>query len=230
MDRQYIREHQVIERYLKGELTAEEEAEFEEAYVGDPDLLDEIELVERLQDGLKKLKASGGVAPRRGALLRAFVTPQYAAAASMLLVVSLVASGTLYFENLALKRGQNLVANGAITRIVPLVGVRGGSEIVVEAPDASELAVLLVDPGFTRHDRYRAVVARRSGGASTEIWAVDGLAADYEEQLAITMPGRLLTPGDYEIAIAGRMKDWPTGRPAEPVEQVAVKIVPRAER
>jgi hypothetical protein len=228
MDRQYIREHQVIERYLKRELTADEEKDFEETYLGDPDLLDEIELVERLRDGLKELKASGGVAPRRGAWFRTLATPQYAAAASMLLAASLVVSGALYVQNLALRQGQNLVANGGITRIVPLVGIRGGSEIVVEAPDASELAVLLVDPGFTRHDSYRAVVSRRSNETLTEIWAADGLAADFQDQIAISMPSRLLTPGDYEIAIAGRMKDWPAGRGPEPVEQVAVKIVPRA--
>src|SRR5262252_7885366 len=126
MDRQYIREHQVIERYLKGELTAEEETEFEEAYLGDPDLLDEIELVERLQGGLKKLKASGGVARHRGAWFRGLATPQYAAAASALLALSLVVSSALYVQNLALRQGQGLVANGAVTRIVPLLGVRGG--------------------------------------------------------------------------------------------------------
>jgi hypothetical protein len=228
MDRQYIRDHQVIERYLKGELTADEEQDFEEAYLSNQDLLDEIELVERLQDGLKKLKASGGVAPRTGTWLRAFATPQYAAAASMLFAVSLLVSGALYVQNLALRQGQSLVANGGITRILPLVSVRGAGEIVVEAPDASEIAVLLVDPGVTRHDSYRVVVSRRAGGAASELWARDGLVADYEEQIAITLPSRLLTPGDYEIAIAGRMKDWPAGRGPEPVEQLTVKVVARA--
>ena len=38
MDRQYIRDTQVIERYLQGRLTAAEEQAFEEAYLADPEL------------------------------------------------------------------------------------------------------------------------------------------------------------------------------------------------
>ena len=38
MDRQYIRDHQVIERYLSGALTADEEQAFEEAYLGDAEI------------------------------------------------------------------------------------------------------------------------------------------------------------------------------------------------
>ena len=60
MDRRYIRDNQVIERYLKGTLTADEERAFEELYLGDPDLLDEIQLVERLGQGLKDLGATDG--------------------------------------------------------------------------------------------------------------------------------------------------------------------------
>ena len=62
MDRRYIRDNQVIERYLKGTLTADEERAFEELYLGDPDLLDEIELV----DGLARLRMSGPPAESNG--------------------------------------------------------------------------------------------------------------------------------------------------------------------
>src|SRR5262245_66509912 len=98
MDRQYIRDHQVIERYLKGELSADEEQAFEEAYLADQELLDEIELVERLGDGLKRLKASGGIAaPRAAGRLRVFfASPQFAEAASVMLVVRIVFSSVMY--------------------------------------------------------------------------------------------------------------------------------------
>ena len=49
MDRQYIRDHAVIERYLSGALTAEEEQAFEEAYLGDQELLDQVQAAERLR-------------------------------------------------------------------------------------------------------------------------------------------------------------------------------------
>jgi hypothetical protein len=73
-------------------------------------------------------------------------------------------------------------------------------------------------------------VSRSGAQGSTAIWSAAGLVAEYEDQVAIGMPGRLLTPGDYTIAIEGRMKDWPAARASEPVEQLTVKIVPRAAR
>ena len=227
MDRHYIRDHQVIERYLKGELSAAEEQDFEETYLADQALLDEIQLVERLGTGLKRLQATGGIAaPRAASRLRFFASPQFAAAASVLLVVSLVFSAALYRDNLSLR--QDLVAGDGLTRLLPVVRVRGGaSDIEIEAPDANEHAVLLVDPGFTKHDLYRAVISRREGERSTAIFKREGLVTEYEDSLAIGMPGRLLTPGDYEITIEGRMKDWPAAQASDPVETLKVKIVPR---
>jgi hypothetical protein len=229
MNRHYIRDHQVIERYLKGELSAVEEQDFEETYLGDQELLDELELVERLGGGLKRLEADGGLrAQRRTGRLRFLASPQLAAAASVLLVVSLVFSAALYRDNVSLR--QTLVAGGGVTRLLPVVRVRGAGDIPIQAPNADEQAVLLVDPGVTSYDTYRVVVSRRESERSTAIWARDGLVAEYEDSIAIGMPGRLLTPGEYTITIEGRMKDWPAARASEPVEQVPVKIVPRAAR
>ena len=59
MDRQYIRDHAVIERYLSGTLTADEEQAFEEAYLGDAELLDEVQAAERLREGIKELDSAG---------------------------------------------------------------------------------------------------------------------------------------------------------------------------
>jgi hypothetical protein len=229
MDRQYIREHQVIERYLKGQLSSTEEQEFEEAYLADQELLDELELVERLGDGLKRHGTSAALAPRRSApWLRTLASPQLAAAASILFVVSLVFTGALYRENLSLRQGQGLTANGGVTRLLPIVGVRGASGIEVEAPGPNEAAVLLVDPGATSHDVYRAVVSRRTEHGATPVWTVDGLTVGYEDQVAVGMPGKLLTPGEYEIVVEGRMKDWPASRASEVAQRLAFKIIPKA--
>jgi len=88
--------------------------------------------------------------------------------------------------------------------------------------------VLLVDPGAAPHDVYRAVVSRREPQGTAAIWTAEGLTVGYEDQLAILVPGRLLVPGNYEILVEGRMKDWPVARGSEVVQRLAVKIVPRA--
>lgn len=227
MDRQYIRDHQVIERYLRGTLSPDEERAFEETYVGDPDLVEEIELVERLRQGVKDVGAATiKPQPARRAWLSALGSPQWAAAASVLLVVSLVLSGTLYRENLNLRQGDGLLVSATTaTRFFQVVTVRGGeSESVYDAPGADDLAIMLVDPGLTAHDTYRAVVSRRSDdGSTTEIWRADR-PPQFQDQLAISMPGRLLTPGEYEIRITGRMNDWPADRPSEEVGRNVVRI------
>ena len=223
MDRRYIRDNQVIERYLKGTLTADEERAFEELYLGDPDLLDEIELVERLGQGLKDVGATGGIErSRRSSWLSAPLSKQWAAAASLLVVVSLAVSGALYRENLSLREGQQLTA-GVTTRILPIITVRGDPQTVLEAPSENDWVVLLVDPGFMPHDSYRAVLSRRSERGLAEIWSADGLTPEYQDQLAIGMPGSLLPPGEYELELAGRMNDWPAER-SEPVSRTAIRI------
>lgn len=225
MDREYIREHQVIERYLRGTLSPDEERAFEEAYVGNPELLDEIELVERLQQGVKDLGAAGAIERPTGGGTRPnwLFSKQWAMAASLLLVVSLAITGGLYRENASLREGP-LLSAGVTTRLLPVLTLRGAPETVLEAPEADDWAVLLVDPGFTEHDSYRAVVTRVSGQQPAEIWSVSGLEPEYQDQLAIGLPGRLLMPGEYEIAITGRMSDWAADR-AEPVSQIPLRIV-----
>lgn len=51
MDRTYIKENQIIERYLMGKLTAEESDEFEQFYLTDQQTLDELEHAKRFYEG-----------------------------------------------------------------------------------------------------------------------------------------------------------------------------------
>ena len=55
MDRQYIEDHNVIERYLKNQLSVDELEAFEDAFILDPDLLEEIDSAEALIDELPQI-------------------------------------------------------------------------------------------------------------------------------------------------------------------------------
>ena len=57
MDRTYVAENNIIERYLMNKLSPDERDEFEQFYLDDPQTLDELEMAKRLIDGLKKIKA-----------------------------------------------------------------------------------------------------------------------------------------------------------------------------
>jgi hypothetical protein len=213
MDRQYIRDHDMIERYLSRSLTAEEEQEFEEAYLGDPDIMDELEAAERLRDGIKELGAAGRlerVRPRPQ-WQRVLASPRYAAAASLLLAVSLGFSTMLYRENRELREG-GLSSTSTITRFVALDSVRGGNADTVREPAEDEWTVLLLDAGPTEYDTYRAVLTRRLGDRSEEIWRRADLAQELGGTILIGVPGRMLRPGSYEVILEGRMEDWPAER------------------
>lgn len=213
-----------MERYLHGKLTADEEQAFEEAYLADPGLLDELELTERLGSGFKDLGARGAIGSSGGSgrWVRIFSSPQYAAAASVLLAAALVVSGTLYRENLGLRQWEGIAAGSAVTRIVPVFAVRSDDASLVAAPADDEWTVLEVDPGVD-YDSYRVVVTRLGDQGAEELYRRDGLTP-HQDVLAIGMWGRLLTPGDYEIAIDARMNDWPQARGFEPISRIPVRV------
>ena len=53
MDRQYIDDHQIVERYLQGRLAADERERFEQYYLEHPEMVDELERTEALIAGLR---------------------------------------------------------------------------------------------------------------------------------------------------------------------------------
>ena len=225
MDRQYIREHQVIERYLSGALTADEEQGFEEAYLGDAELLDQLQAAERLRDGIKGLDSAGDLERSRPRWRQTFASPRYAMAATVLLAVSLGFSSVLYNENQVLREGGS--STPLATRFVALESERGGNVREIEAPEQDESIVLLLDAGVVAYDTYRAVITRRDGERSEEIWSRANLVPQLNgTTIAVSLQGRMLRFGTYEAKVDGRMNDWPAER-FEPVTSIPFVVVPR---
>jgi len=226
MDREYIRDNQVIERYLQGRLTAAEEEAFEEAYLGDAELLKELEAAELLRRGLKDLEASPRNELPRDGRMRAFAaSPRYALAASLVAGIAIASSGFLYLENRTLRDGPVSADAVAGARLVELVAVRGDDNAnVIEAAATGEWTVLLLDPGFTAYDRYRATLVRRASPAGEELFSVDGLTPTYQGLLAVVVPSRRLTAGDYEVVLAGRLRDWPAERASDDLGRTPVTV------
>jgi len=226
MNRQYIRDNDVIERYLKGALTAEEEEDFEEAYVGDAELLDQLQAAERLREGIKGLDSAGNLERSRPRWRQTLASPRYAMAATVLLAVSLGFSSVLYNENQVLREGGS--STPLLTRFVSLESVRGGGNVTeISAPAQDELTVLMIDAGVVAYDTYRAAITRRDGEQSEQIWSRADLTPELNGMtIAITLQGRMLRPGTYEAKLDGRMNDWPAGR-FEQVTELRLVVLPR---
>jgi len=225
MDRQYIRDNDVVERYLKGALTPEEEADFEETYLGNAELLSEIEAAERLRDGIKDLDSAGGLARSRRGFGQAFASPRYAMAATVLLAVSLGFSSMLYNENQLLREGTS--STPLSTRFVTLEARRGGNATEVEAPGQDESIVLLLDAGVVAYDTYRATITRYEGARSEQIWSRSDLRPQLNgTMIPVSLQRRVLPPGTYEAKVDGRMNDWNAER-FEQVTAVSFVVVAR---
>jgi hypothetical protein len=205
MDRNYIEQHLLVDRYVQGRLEGSELDEFEERLVWDESLVDEVQLAEHLRDGLRQSSlARARDARPPGFDLVAMVSgilavPGYAAAASFLLAVTLTAGVLMSpFVDFGGRAGPPALR----TDIVPLFATRGAD--VMEVPvDPDVWTVLLVDV-MGDYATYRATI-RRDEPDADPIWTQDGLLPTYPDSLAVGMPGSTLAPGRYLLTIEGAM-------------------------
>jgi len=230
MDLDYIAQNLLVERYLQGRLSAEEQAAFEEALLSSEDLLDQLESAELLQQGMNDvatLEQAQPASARPFWLVSMFNSPRYAMAASFLLLVSLGVSSTLLHQ-LGQRDGSEFSITS--TQIVPLVSVRGapGNQSVntLRIDERNEQTVLMLDPGFEQYAHYRATVYRLQAGAEpTQVVQVDGLQPGYEEMLALALSSRVLEPGDYQVTIEGWRDEWPAGHAFKRIDTVPLRVV-----
>ena len=208
MDQKYIQENQVVERYLQGKLAPAEAEAYEAYYLTHPEVMDELELAERLKQGLEVVEESGYFGPSRGpagrisGLFTVLTSPQYAAAASILLLVSLTFSSMIYRENLRLTDPAPIA--GSASRLELIFALRGAGDVrEISAGNESESVVLLLEFASPSYASYRATVTRESDGGSQEVARLAGLERGFQDYLAVSIPGRLMTAGDYEILVEG---------------------------
>ena len=232
MDREHMKNNQLIEQYLQGGLSAEDQATFEEEFLSSQHLLDELEAAEKLQQGLQDLAALDKTrAPEKQPpwIMSMFHSPQYAMAASFLLVVSLGVSGVL-LQGDGRTRGPDLQVGALPTQITPLISVRGASNgqsiNTLQLSGNKQNFVLMLDPGFFAHSHYRTSVYRMGpADALTRIWQVDEMLPGYEDMLALSLPGSILEPGSFEVRIEGWRDEWPDGHDWETVDTLTFSCI-----
>lgn len=201
MNHKEAQENMLVDRYLAGQLGDRERQRFEEHYLGCHACLEELELTERLRDGLQDMVDTATPdAPAIAAPLPPVSNaPRYAMAASVVLAATLVAAGLAYDGDPG-----GITATGA--EVFPIHSTRSvsavSSRVRISSPDAS--AVLLVDPGRESKHDYRVTLRRLDGDAGRTLAQIAGVQPSYEALVAITVPGALLEPGTHMILLEGR--------------------------
>lgn len=228
MDKKYIIENLLIERYLEDTLSSEEREAFEEQFLSSAELLDELEAAERLGQGLHDVTAleNAHVAEKASKAVSLLQSPYYAVAASFLLLISLGVSSSLLQKNATLSE---MDSGWAVpSEIIPLVSVRGvaGSELnTLSLGDAPKRFVMMLDPGFEPYSHYRATVYRLDPAEEPAVlWQVDRMLPGYEDMLALGMPSSVLSPGDFEIQLEGWQDEWPADHGFEPLDTKTFRI------
>jgi hypothetical protein len=221
MDSNYMKMHLVVDRYLQGFLQDHEKAEFEERLLWDEELMDELDLAERLRDGLRasarqpaRVTARPGIAHRLSSFL---YVPQYAAAVSFAFAVALTT--TLFMSQLTWDEQPSVTYTGQ-TEIIPLISTRS-DDVQTAYVDQEKWVVLLVDDTGS-YDSYRVTVNGDRAEAEP-VWTGDGITATYP---AISMPGTVLGPGAYVLTLEGELIG-DSGEPSyEHVRHVRFRVAP----
>ena len=187
-----------IEAYLQGRLSEDDEAAFEEAYLSNPSVLDELELTDKLRRGIGDVLDVSNSRPSGKA--RFWTTPQYALAASTLLGLFVIASAGLWTQNRSLQmRFAEPELNS--TRVLQLVSVRGADDMRIGAAAQGEWTVLLADPGPVADSRFNAVLSRSEGTAAEVVWTGADLTASFDGMVPVGLPGSILSSGRYELVL-----------------------------
>jgi hypothetical protein len=212
MDRQFIAQNQIVERYLAGRLPAKGMLDFEQFCRRHPELLDELGLDRQLQAALRLLEAGGRPMPWEEKPRRWWEQPQ-ALAGAVALCASLGLFGLISAARLsaashhlhALQQqlsGQPLdpVESTRTILLIPSRSSAGSGGVVTIGGGAAELADLKIDMTWARYTAYQMTIDRVDQG---RVAVLHNLLRDSNGDLRIALNSSALGPGDYRMSIDG---------------------------
>jgi hypothetical protein len=218
MDRAFIEKHQVVERYLAGKLPFKAVQDFERFCKENPELLDELELPERLNAGMRLLEASGRpptplapeeAEPVQSEWWRRIEVTAALAALSAVLLICLWVLGIKYAERgdkvaaLELKVASGSLQAPSRTRTIPLTPSRvptNAPSLTLQLRETSDLVELVLNVSATRYNTYRLTVDKKGQGRAGSI---HNLLRDSNGNLRMVINSSALRPGNYKVTIEG---------------------------
>lgn len=204
MEHPAIDDEEVIERYLRGRLPAEQALAFERHYLHCQACLDQLEAETEFSAALRRTAARGLLeAPREeGRLLRfaGFAAPRPRWLAFAALLLAAVALAFLAGRELPPHAGAVPGFAGVEERLLPVFlgvvrGTEGAPPVELKLGDETGSVLLIYElPAAAAGSGY-GLALRRQG---REIWRSGQLAAN-DLGLTVAVPRRLLEKGDYEL-------------------------------
>ncbi|MCG8461460.1 MAG: zf-HC2 domain-containing protein [Holophagales bacterium] len=203
----------MVERYLQGRLDAGESERFEDHYFECPECLEQLELAEMLQEGIRDTAAveaprALGVASSRARKPPGPHSRRQLLAAAALILISVAAGAVLH------RLGGDLVAPADVAG---LASPAANTPVFFLGPERSEkgtepitrirprtelggivLALEVEAPG--EGSLFRARLSSRQY-PENPLWLGDELLVDHNGTLSLSLPSRFLDPGDYRLVV-----------------------------
>jgi hypothetical protein len=225
-----IEDQEIVERYVRNQLAAEERKAFEEHFFACDDCFEKLQATERFVAGMRD-------AARRGLLvgdgegtastwrLGSWLVPAFGVSACTALLLA-AASGWLYFAQMPKLRGQ-LSQSAAELRAqqqartalehqiagsiqaeanVPLVMLQATRDVQappneVSVPPEAKHVVLWVEVPRGKSNRFRLAVHAAN---NRPVEMLDNLQRNSYGALAVSLPVEALQPGDYRITLSNQ--------------------------
>jgi hypothetical protein len=212
MDHTQATEGRAAERYLLGELPAEEAEDFERHYFECADCAEAVDAGGTFIDHARVVFAEGGVRPPRdaaatqsrqslGEWLRAWWTLPALVPSAVAITLAVVA----FYQGFVVIPGLRQAFDSA--RVLPafqLIGASRGAAAQISVPAGTPAVALSIDiPPDAHFAQYRCVL--RTGGRTT--FEVIAPAPADGQPITILAPTRGLSPADYEFTIYGLGSD-----------------------
>jgi hypothetical protein len=212
MDRQFIEQNQIVERYLAGRLPPKGVLDFEQFCRRHPELLTELGLDKRLQMALRLLEAGGRPTPWEEKPPRWWERPRALLGAVTLCVllgfVSLIIAGRLSaasrhvaaLEQQLSTQPLDPVESTRTILLIPSRSAAGSGGVVTIGGGSAELADLKIDMSWAKNTVYQVTIDRVDQG---RVAVLHNMTRDSNGDLRMALNSSALGPGDYRMSIAG---------------------------
>jgi hypothetical protein len=230
LTKQYIDEHQLLERYLADQLSGAERDQFEDYYAEHPEVLHDLEAVASIKLGTELLRESGELqrllSPRRVPRWRAGV------ALAAALFIAILATG-YWFVNDApspVILARNLDAFRTplpLGKSYQVQRTRGDADALITLPPSPQAIKLRVRPVFDPQPasfRIQLSSIAEAGDARIALAGLDPVGLDADGFLTLYVDSARLRPGNYELKVsnAAAVATTPT------VNDFLIEVIPAA--
>lgn len=200
MNRQYVIDNNLVDRYLFDQLIGDEKTEFETYYLSCAETQDELVVTEKMIQGFDASSLSGRGRQRYAPLASVPVEPkraperpwQLASVAASL--AAFIAIGFNVIGNKAPVFDQTVDINVPILSLGATRGV--GPARLIDLPKFDVRVAVALDLGLASFPTYRVELIDQKQNV---VWSADELVPDQHASLTFALPPGLLTAGGFEF-------------------------------